>query len=199
MDLHWVERRLEQIPDENLRATLEDKIVAASASADETMTTVQRIAAELRPAMLDNLGLVSALRFETSQFEARTSIPVKLNLPAQPLNLPSAITTTVYRIYQEVLTNVARHAQATQVDVTLEIIGAALLLRVQDNGVGVSPEDLLNPSSLGLLGMKERAAMVNGVVRVTGAPGQGTLVRLEISIENLPGPEKIGGVAGLLL
>jgi signal transduction histidine kinase len=199
MDLHWVETRLEQIPDDKLRAGLEDKIVAASAAADETMVTVQRIAAELRPAMLDNLGLVPALRFETSQFETRANIPVKLDLPAEPLDLPSAIATTVYRIYQEVLTNVARHSQATQVDVNLGINAENLLLQVQDNGVGVSSEDLLNPNSLGLLGMKERAAMVNGRVRVSGIPGNGTLVRLEISIENAtPQTNNADGPASLL-
>lgn len=184
MDLHWLENRLPQIGDEKLRAALEEKIITATTTADETMVTVQRIAAELRPAMLDSLGLISTLRYEAKQFEGRTNIPVTMNLPASTVNLDSAVTTTAYRIFQEVLTNVARHAQATKVQVVLEVSGGKLRLQVEDNGVGVSSEDLLNPRSLGLLGMKERAAMVNGSVRVEGAPGQGTIVRLEISIEN---------------
>lgn len=186
MDLHWLENRLPQIGDEKLRAVLEEKIITAAATADETMVTVQRIAAELRPAMLDSLGLISTLRYEAKQFEGRTNIPVTMNLPAGAVNLNSAVATTAYRIFQEVLTNVARHAQATKVQVMLEVAEGKLRLQVEDNGIGVSSEDLLNPRSLGLLGMKERAAMVNGSVRVEGAPGQGTIVRLEISIENPP-------------
>ena len=190
MDLHWLENRLPQIGDEKLRAALEEKIVTAATTADETMVTVQRIAAELRPAMLDSLGLISTLRYEAKQFEGRTNIPVTINLPAGAVNLNSAVATTAYRIFQEVLTNVARHAQATKVQVMLEVSGGKLRLQVEDNGVGVSSEDLLNPRSLGLLGMKERAAMLYGSVRVEGAPGQGTIVRLEISVENPAASDK---------
>lgn len=184
MDLHWMESRLEQIDDAKLRAVMEEKLIAASSTADDTMVTVQRIAAELRPAMLDNLGLISTLRYEAKQFEGRTGIPVILNLPVTPGNLDTKVTTSTYRIFQEVLTNVARHAQATKVEAALEITAEILRLRVEDNGIGVSPEDLLNTRSLGLLGMTERAAMLNGSVRVEGAPGQGTIVRLEIPIDN---------------
>jgi PAS domain S-box-containing protein len=190
MDLYWLEGRLEQISDVKLRAALEDKIMGASTAADETMATVQRIAAELRPAMLDNLGLISTLRHEAKQFESRAGIPVELQLPAGPVPLSNEIATTAYRIFQEVLTNVARHAQATQVQATLEVDDRRLRLRVSDNGVGVSPENLANPKSLGLLGMTERAAMLNGSVRITGVPGKGTCVELEIPIANSPATDK---------
>lgn len=184
MDLYWLENRLEQIGDEKLRTAMEEKLITASTTADETMVTVQRIAAELRPAMLDNLGLIATLRYETKQFEGRTGIPVNLTLPATTVNLDNEVATTTYRIFQEVLTNVARHAQATKVEATLEITEGKLQLRVEDNGLGVSPEDLLNTRSLGLLGMTERAALLHGRVHVEGAPGQGTIVRLEIPIDN---------------
>ena len=182
MDLHWLETRLDQINDAKLRGALEEKLVAASATADETMVTVQRIAAELRPAMLDNLGLISTLRYEAKQFEARTGIPIAMKFPTGDLNLDMAVTTTAYRIFQEVLTNVARHARATKVETSLDLTDGKLRLRVVDNGIGVSPENLGNARSLGLLGMKERAAMVHGSVRIEGTPGQGTMVRLEISV-----------------
>jgi PAS domain S-box-containing protein len=190
MDLYWLESRLEQIGDVKLRAALEDKIMGASTAADETMATVQRIAAELRPAMLDNLGLISTLRHEAKQFEMRTGIPVQLHLPPGPVPLSNEVATTAYRIFQEVLTNVARHAQATQIQATLEINDKQLRLEVKDNGVGVSPDDLANTKSLGLLGMTERAAMLNGSVRITGTPGKGTSVQLEIPIANLPANDK---------
>jgi signal transduction histidine kinase len=110
MDLYWLESRLEQIGDEKLRAAMEEKLITASTTADETMATVQRIAAELRPAMLDNLGLISTLRYEAKQFEGRTGIPVNLTLPAATVSLDTKVATTIYRIFQEVLANVARHA-----------------------------------------------------------------------------------------
>jgi PAS domain S-box-containing protein len=184
MDLQWLESRLKQIRDKRLRTGFEDRIVSASKIADETMAAVQRIAAELRPAMLDSLGLIPVLRSEASQFESRTGVRVKLNLPADGLKVNRAISTAAYRIFQEILTNVARHAQATEVQVTLQLLEGRLHLVVADNGKGLSPDELRNPKSLGLLGMKERAAMLKGDVQVEGAPGRGTTVRLEIPIEN---------------
>jgi signal transduction histidine kinase len=184
MDLQWLESHLEQIRDKRLRTGFEDRIVSASKIADETMSAVQRIAAELRPAMLDSLGLIPALRYETSQFESRTGVRVKLNLPADGLKVNRAISTAAYRIFQEILTNVARHARATEVQVTLQLLEGRLHLVVADNGKGLSPDELRNPKSLGLLGMKERAAMLNGNVQFEGVPGRGTTVRLEIPIEN---------------
>src|SRR5581483_1073272 len=187
MDLHWMESHLEQIGDEKLRTQLEERAVAASATTDEMIATVQRIAAELRPGLLDNLGLVSALRHEAKEFESRTGALLTLNLPDDSLQLPREISTTTYRIFQEMLTNVARHAHATEVRVSLQSSGGRLHLVVEDNGRGLSPDIPTRPSSLGLLGMKERAAMVGGDLTVEGSPGRGTTVRLEIPIE--PGRE----------
>ncbi|MBP9901861.1 MAG: GAF domain-containing protein [Verrucomicrobiota bacterium] len=183
MDLHWLENRLALVGDEKLRTAMAGKLSTASRTADETMASVQRIAAELRPDMLDSLGLIATLRYEAKQFETRTGVAVALNFPAVTDQLDNAVSTTAYRIFKEMLTNVARHAQATKVQASLEIAAGKLSLQVEDNGVGVSPEDLLSPKSLGLLGMNERAAMLNGTVRVVGVPGQGTIVRLEISVE----------------
>ena len=188
MDLYWLEKKLPQVGDQTLRAALEDKIVMAAELADEIVVTVQRIAAELRPATLDNLGLVATLQYEAKQFEARTGIPIVLSLPTNPVKLNPQITTTAYRIFQEVLTNIMRHAQATEVRLSLDLSPTLLRLQVEDNGVGVSPENLAHPKSLGLLGMTERAAMVNGHLRIHGAPGRGTIVQLEIAIETAPAP-----------
>lgn len=176
-----------------MRSALEDKIVVAAELADEIVVTVQRIAAELRPATLDNLGLVSTLQSEAKQFEGRTGIPIILQLPTGPVNLNNQIATTTYRIFQEVLTNIMRHAQATEVRLALEISATHLRLRVEDNGVGVSTEALGHPRSLGLLGMTERAAMVNGSIKIQGAPGKGTIIHLEIPVENSPAPGQQSG------
>lgn len=182
MDLNWLESRLERIGDPKLRTELEERIVAAGATADEMIGIVQRIADELRPAILDNLGLVSALRHEAGQFESRTGVHVSLVLPEDSLHLPPAVSIAVYRIFQEILTNVMRHAVATAVRVSLETSQDRLHLIVEDNGRGLGPEALRSPSGLGVLGMKERAAMVSGSVRVEGRPGRGTRVQLEIPI-----------------
>jgi signal transduction histidine kinase len=133
--------------------------------------------------MLDSLGLIATLRYEASQFALRSGVRVKLDLPTDGLKVDSAISTAVYRVFQEILTNVARHAQATEARVSLKLLDGRLRLVVEDDGKGVSPEDLLNPKSLGLLGMKERAAMFNGTVQIEGGPGAGTAVRIEIPIE----------------
>lgn len=186
MDLYWLEKRLPQVGDLALRSALEDKLVVATELANDIVLSVQKIAAELRPATLDNLGLISTLQHEAKQFESRTGISVRLQLPDQPLKLPNQIATTAYRIFQEVLTNIIRHAHATQVQITLTVSTTQLRLLVADNGVGVSPEDLVAPKSLGLLGMTERAAMVNGKVRIQGAPERGTTVELEIPVEISP-------------
>jgi PAS domain S-box-containing protein len=186
MDLHWLESRLDQIGDPRLRTALEDRIISASNVADQTMAAVQRIAAELRPAMLDSLGLIAALRYEAGQFESRSGIRVKLDLPADDWKMDRAVSTAAYRIFQEVLTNVTRHAQATEVQISLKLSDGRLQLAISDNGKGLSSEDLLNPKSLGLLGMKERATMLKGNVQIKGTPGRGTTVRLEIPIECTP-------------
>lgn len=188
MDLYWLEKKLPQVGDQTLRAALEDKVVMAAELADEIVVTVQRIAAELRPATLDNLGLVATLQYEAKQFEARTGIPIVLSLPPNPVKLNPQIITTAYRIFQEVLTNIMRHAQATEVRLNLDLSPTLLRLQVADNGVGVSTENLAHPKSLGLLGMTERAAMVNGHLRIDGTPGRGTIVQLEIPIENSAAP-----------
>lgn len=188
MDLNWLESRLERIGDPKLRTELEERIVAAGATADEMIGTVQRVADELRPAILDNLGLVSALRHEAGQFQSRTGVHVSLVLPEGSLRLPPAVSIAVYRIFQEILTNVMRHAQATAVRVSLKTSQDRLHLVVEDNGRGFGPEELGSPSGLGVLGMKERAAMVSGSVSVAGRPGKGTRVQLEIPIGEAKAP-----------
>ncbi len=182
MDLYGLEQCLPRLVDPSLRSAMEEKIVAASAAADHTMRAVQRIAAELRPAMLDSLGLIPTLRHEAKQFQGRTGLTLALDLPAGAMPLSSAVATAAYRIFQEVLTNIARHARAERVEVSLTTGDGRLQLHVRDNGVGAAAEDLTHPQSLGVLGMKERAAMVGGKLEITGFPGAGTSVLLEIPL-----------------
>ncbi|MBS1202161.1 MAG: histidine kinase, partial [Chromatiaceae bacterium] len=157
------------------------------ASVDTTITAVQRIMAELRPALLDDLGLVAAIEWLTRQFTERTGIACRLDLPDSGLELSQTARTALFRILQESLTNVARHAGATQVQVTLERADQSIRLLVEDNGKGISTIDLESGRSFGLLGMRERAAVFGGRLAIRGQAGVGTRVSVTIPASALEG------------
>ncbi len=179
MDLRSIERDLEELNESRLNPVL-DKAVAATELTVALTKSVQRIAAELRPGILDRLGLVSALEHEAEQFQLRTKIACRVAAPAHDLDLPFESSTAVFRIFQEALTNVARHARATEVHSALFFRAGFLVLEVRDNGRGIQAGDLLGPQSLGILGMKERGRQLGGDVTFSAIPGGGTLVTLEI-------------------
>jgi PAS domain S-box-containing protein len=158
---------------------------------DETIQSVRRISTELRPAILDAAGLVGAVEWAAEEFEARTGIQCHLDLPQDDLVIDQEAATAVFRIFQETLTNVARHANATAVNVRLAKEDGGLTLEVHDNGKGVSEEQLTTSRSLGILGMRERALLLGGEFTITGAPGEGTTARIRIA-ETHPPPPKDG-------
>jgi PAS domain S-box-containing protein len=149
---------------------------------DETIASVHRIATELRPSVLDHLGLVAAIEWQAAELERRTDIRATLDLPADDLSIKDARITTVFRILQETLTNVARHAQATRVTITLRSGRRGLLLKVRDNGRGITPQELTSVRSLGLVGLRERALACSGKLRIEGSPGEGTTVTLHVPL-----------------
>jgi PAS domain S-box-containing protein len=146
----------------------------------ETIHSVRRISTELRPAVLDAVGLVAAVEWAAGEFEARTGIKCRLDLPPDDIVIDQECATAVFRIFQETLTNVARHANAAAVDVRLAKEDGSLTLEARDNGKGVSEEQLLAGSSLGILGMRERALLLGGELTITGALGKGTTLRVRI-------------------
>jgi PAS domain S-box-containing protein len=180
MDVRWIEKRIGERENDSALLPVLDKAVQAGEVADRAIVTVQQIASELRPSTLDNLGLVAALRHESGAFHNRTGIVCEVRLPEEPLDLPRVAATAVFRVFQETLTNVARHAHATRVRVQLRAEGDHLVLEVEDNGRGISPEALSSTKSLGLLGMEERAAVLGGQVMVTPAAPHGTRVTLRL-------------------
>ncbi|MGH9450221.1 MAG: PAS domain-containing sensor histidine kinase [Terriglobia bacterium] len=147
---------------------------------DDTIQSVRRIAAELRPGILDDLGLVAAVEWAAEEFTLRTGTECKLHVPNDQIVIDPGHATAIFRIFQETLTNVARHAAATRVDVKLVEEAGDLLLEVHDNGKGVSGEQLSAGKSLGILGMRERAALLGGNLVFRGAPGSGTTVTVRI-------------------
>jgi PAS domain S-box-containing protein len=149
--------------------------------ADETIQTVRRISTELRPGILDDLGLMAAVEWAAEEFQSRTGIDCRLDLPVDDIVIDRERATALFRILQETLTNVARHSHATQVNVRLAKEEGSLILEVHDNGKGISKEELSAGRSLGILGMRERALILGGGLAISGAPGQGTTIEVRYS------------------
>jgi signal transduction histidine kinase len=186
MDLRWMERRLDDFGDDRRVNPILEKLVETAELVDATVKTVQRIAAELRPGILDKLGLPMALQYEASEFEKRTGIPCRVALPPTDPLLRPGPATAFFRIFQEALTNVARHAGATLVEIEFRVDGSNGRLDIRDNGKGMSGVELATPQSLGLLGMQERARALGGCVSFAPRPGGGTVVRVHIPDIILP-------------
>jgi PAS domain S-box-containing protein len=146
---------------------------------DQTLQIVRRISTELRPGTLD-LGLVAALEWAAEEFEDRTGTTCHLDLLQDDVVIDGERATAFFRILQETLTNVARHAHATRVDVRLAREEGSVILEVSDNGKGISGEELSARASLGILGMRERALLLGGALAISGAAGEGTTVRVRI-------------------
>jgi PAS domain S-box-containing protein len=180
MDLAWLDRRLAEVGNEAQRGLLLTKTQAMTQLIDETIHTVRRLASELRPGVLDNLGLLAALEWQAQDFHARTDIPCVLSTALQELALSREQETTIFRICQEALTNVMRHAQAARVDICLAQDNGCLVLEVHDDGRGITTEEIMAKESLGLLGMQERARLVNGEVTISGTAREGTTVTVRV-------------------
>lgn len=178
-----------------LRSRLKDRkdgaanelVASMLRSVDDAIVTVQRIMAELRPSILDDLGLAAAIEWQTRQFEHRTGIACAVDLPDAALSLSPRARTAIFRILQEALTNVARHANASRVSVSLVSDPAWTTLSVADDGKGISPLALEDSRSFGLLGMRERAAVFGGTVEIRGEAGAGTSVRVRLPSHALNG------------
>lgn len=149
---------------------------------DQTIDSVKRISSGLRPAALDELGLVAALTEEAEQFSRRTGIECNLTIGEMDESIPAELETTAFRIFQESLTNAARHANARLIEPECSIRGGVLTLKVRDDGVGIDPFVMGNPTSLGLVGMLERAADAGGTVNFNSSSGHGTEVVLTLPI-----------------
>jgi signal transduction histidine kinase len=176
MDVAWLQKHLD--PEQS---ALLEKTQAMSELTDVIVQAVRRIATELRPGILD-LSLVATIEWQLQEFQARSGIESKLLNAPQETTLDVNGATIAFRIFQEILTNVARHAQATKIEVTLEEDAAFLILRVKDDGRGISESEIHSPKSIGLLGMQERARLRGGEVHFQGTPGQGTTVTVRLPL-----------------
>jgi signal transduction histidine kinase len=177
MDLMWMRKHLGK----EQKALLE-KTATMRQLIDSTVQVVRRIATGMRPEILDDMGLVAAIGWQAKEFQKRMGLRCRVELPAAPAATGSALSTAVFRIFQEVLTNISRHAGASSVGVRLEMSPAHLTLTVSDDGVGIDESALRARESLGLLGMQERAQQFGGELRIRGVPGEGTTVTLRVPL-----------------
>gem|GEM_PF-5560613 len=180
MDLSWMAKK---IPED--QKSLLDKVHSMSELTGTTLRTVQRISTELRPGLLDDLGLVAAAEWQIEEFQNRTGIRCTLIVDPEDITADDRRSTALFRILQEALTNLVRHAQATRVHVSLKEKGKHLELIVRDNGKGITKEQISNPKSFGLIGIKERVHLWGGEVKISGRPGKGTTVVVRMPIEEI--------------
>jgi PAS domain S-box-containing protein len=180
MDIAWIARRASSRADGT--DGLLDKLKAMSDLTDGVIRQVRRISAELRPGVLDDLGLIAAIEWQAQDFEDRTGLVCTVHTNAGDVAMERSASTAVFRVFQEALTNVTRHSQAKRVDVRIQVTPEALALEVCDDGIGIAPEAVSSPKSLGLLGIRERARRLGGSVSVGGVAPRGTQVALRVPL-----------------
>jgi PAS domain S-box-containing protein len=189
-DLEEIRDVLSEPADSSRVAALRTKIEGMIKLTETTVDTVRRLASELRPMALE-LGLVEAIEWQALQFKNRTGIAVQLECSLEKVDLNNEQSTAVFRILQEALTNIQRHAQPTKVTITMKEESGQLFLTIEDNGRGITKSEELSGQSLGLLGMRERAHLVGGQISIESAEGQGTRITLEVPIS---AGERLGSV-----
>ena len=178
IDLSWLRRRLPE--DEELLVAKTDSMYEL---VDDAIQTVKRVSSELRPGALDDLGLADAIEWQTQEFGKLTDIHCEFRASPDGIVLGRDLSTALFRICQEALTNVARHAQATKVSVRLRQQRGRLALTISDNGKGIEERQILDPRAFGLIGMRERARFWGGEVKIGGGRRRGTVVTVAIPLK----------------
>jgi len=183
IDISWLKRRIPGIVDEPGAVVVLDKIEKLSVLVDNAFESVKKICAKLRPKILDDLGIEAAVRWQIDAVRAQTDINFEFNSSMYDFMPDPKISTAVFRIFQEALTNILRHAEAKKVVVTLEKDGEFIVLGVEDDGKGIAESSMFGVEAMGLLGMRERVYELNGDLRIKGAPGVGTSIKVQIPCE----------------
>ncbi|MDZ7362974.1 MAG: PAS domain S-box protein [candidate division KSB1 bacterium] len=177
MDLSWLHNGLP-----GSYPGLREKAKSMLKLIDMTIKTVQRISAELRPGMLDDLGLSAAIEWQAREFRDRTGIETEVVFSPEDIVIDHERSTVIFRIFQETLTNIARHARATKLKINLVKGADKLILKVRDNGKGITKEQIFDAKSFGLIGMRERVDPWKGKVKIKGIPNQGTIIFVSIPL-----------------
>jgi len=177
MDISWLEKKLPQDQEKLLKKTQEMKDLT-----DYTIQTVQKISSELRPGLLDDLGLSAAIEWQIDDFRKRSRIDCNAVL-SEEIALDPERSTVIFRIFQETLTNIARHAKASKVMIRLKEKNGQVELQVKDNGKGITEDQITNPKSYGIMGMKERVEFFKGEIKIKGDPESGTRITVRIPMK----------------
>lgn len=175
MELHWC---LPRLPEDDV--LLVEKARALSALVDANVHLVQRISSELRPGLLDDLGLSAAMEWQTGEFQDRTGISCDIICEPHDIVLDQTRSTALFRIFQETLTNIIRHAEATRVEIMLRAMNDQVELQVSDNGRGITATEIADTKSFGLMGIRERVHSLEGEVTICGGSNTGTTIRVRI-------------------
>lgn len=185
MEVSWL-RKIDTLS----AAQVARRVASVNTLLDGAINTVRNISAELRPSILDDLGLVEALAWQSREFEKRYRIPTNFHTNTTEVRLPKEVTTALFRVYQEALTNVARHAKAHKVEAALTLSDDLLTLQVSDDGVGFEQEKIAAQKTLGLMGIRERIAAIGGQFSLRTAPGKGTTLTVQAPYTpvNAPAP-----------
>jgi signal transduction histidine kinase len=168
MDISWINKRVKSED-----VAVQQKMQETIQLIDKTVITVRRIATELRPSILDDLGLISAMEWQSDEFEKRSEIKSIFTTNVGHITVSNEIATGIFRIFQESLTNVSRHSKGTEVLSSFKKEGNILTLTIVDNGVGFNEDEIAQKRTLGLLGMKERVGLINGTYQIKGKNGNG--------------------------
>jgi signal transduction histidine kinase len=179
-DLESFDRVISESREQSQLEVLRGKIEGMLRLSETTISAVRRISSELRPSVLDDLGLAEAIEWQTRQFQDRTGIIAHCDYTLENVHLNQEQSTAVFRIFQEALTNVLRHAQATRVAIAMKEETGRFVLTVTDNGRGITEDDKSRLQSLGLLGMRERADLIGAEIDVAGLEAQGTVVTVRV-------------------
>jgi signal transduction histidine kinase len=177
MDLSWISKNLPN----NLGPSIE-KIGTMSKSIDTAIDTVRKMSTDLRPPVLDYFGLLTAIESYLEEFQRHTGIKCAMVPQTGDVDLGQGRNVALFRIVQEALTNVARHADAKEVEVSLKKEDGKVHLEIKDDGIGIKAEKVISSNSMGIIGMRERAYLCGGHVRITGTPGKGTTVKVAIPL-----------------
>lgn len=178
MNSTWVLSRLTDAPQ-----GVVERLQSSVQVADEMIRNVRTLATDLRPGILD-LGISAAIEWQAAEFQKRTEIACTVDLYEADGLIESGVATELFRIFQEAMTNVIRHARATRVIVALKFDRTHLLLEITDNGKGISEDDIANRNALGLLGMRERASLIGGSFSITGSPHSGTTLSVSVPVQS---------------
>lgn len=177
MDLIWLKKRFPKG-----QKSLVEKAQSMTQLFDATIQTVRKICMELRPTLLEDFGIAAAIESQIEEFEARTGIKCQATMEPDEMILDNECGIVLFRILQETLTNITRHANATQAQITVQIINDHVILVVEDNGKGISESQISDSKSFGLLGMRERAYSAGGKFEICGRPNAGTTIKVSIPL-----------------